>query len=68
MSLPGVSAPGASASSSTASNADVRGAVGNRNYNIGGNPNVAGALQNPWLIGGAVVAVLAFAFMRSRRK
>ena len=36
-------------------------------FYFGGNPNVASALNNTWLIVGAVVAVLGYAYFRFAR-
>jgi hypothetical protein len=35
-----------------------------QSFYFGGNPNIAGALNNTWLIVGAVVAVLGYAYLR----
>lgn len=38
------------------------GGIASQNYYFGGNPNVASALQNPWIVGGiAVVAIIGLA-------
>ena len=45
------------------------GTAGNaeQSFYFGGNPNVASALNNTWLIVGVVVAVLGFAYFRYGR-
>lgn len=54
-----------SGASATAGNADVRSATGNKNFNIGGNPNVSQALTSPWVIvAAAVVLVVYFKFRK----
>ena len=65
MSLPAGTSVQGGATGGTSGNNDVRAATGNRNYNIGGNPNVSQALQSPiFLIGAAVVLVVWFRFRK----
>ncbi len=35
-----------------------------QSFYFGGNPNIAAATNNPWLIAGAVIAVLGYAYFR----
>jgi len=50
----------------TGGNADVRAATGNKNFNIGGNPNVQGALGSPLVIG--AIALIVVLYLWRRRK
>jgi hypothetical protein len=51
----------------TGGNADVGAATGSRNYNIGGNPNVASALQSPTFVVGVLIALVVAVYLWKRK-
>ena len=60
-------AGGLSASNSaTTGNADVRSATGSKTFNIGGNPNVAGIVNDPVKLA-IVAAAVVLAFIAYRK-
>lgn len=57
-----------SAGPSTSGDVATRTGTGNKNINIGGNPNISTVAQSPMLIAGLVVVLVAGAWFFSRRR